>query len=393
MKNTTRQYLRWITNILVAIVIVLLIIFGLPVIWDLFLPFIIGWIIAMIANPLVKFLEEKLKIQRKAVSVIVIILVIGSIVGIGYLTFSKLIQEAIGFFSSMPEIIKDIEGEFRDIGNNLSGFYNRLPVSIQNALSNVGNQASQLAGGIVENISTPTISNVGSIARNIPTIIIAVVMCLLSSYAFIAEREWLINWLKKSVPESIQNKWTVVYSSIKQAVGGYFKAQFIIEFWIYLLLVIGLAILNVKYAVLIAFLIAILDFLPVFGAGAVMLPWAVIKFLSGDYKMAIGLLVIWGIGQLVRQIIQPKIMGDSIGFDMIPTLILLYVGYKLKGVLGMLLILPVGIIIVNMNNAGIFDTTKNSIRLLIRGLNNFRKLTPEEIDSVSGKEDDKNTES
>lgn len=393
MKNTTRQYLRWITNILVAIMIVLLIIFGLPVVINLFMPFIIGWIIAMIANPLVKFLEEKLRIQRKAVSVIVIILVIGVIIGAAYLLVSKLIQEAIGFVSSMPDMIESIESEFNKIGDNFSGFYNRLPSSIQNVLSNINEQASQLVGGIVENISTPTISNVGSIAKNIPTIIIAIVMCVLSSYAFIAERELLINWAKKNVPESIQDKWTVLYSSIKQAVGGYFKAQFIIEFWIYLLLVVGLAILNVKYAVLIAFLIAILDFLPVFGAGAVMLPWAVIKFLSGDYKMAIGLLIIWGIGQLVRQIIQPKIMGDSIGFDMIPTLILLYVGYKLKGVLGMLLILPIGIIVLNMNKAGIFDTTKNSIRLLIRGINDFRKLTPEEIDSLSDKEDDKNTES
>lgn len=387
MKNTTKQYLRWITNILVAVVIVLVIIFGLPVIINLFMPFIIGWIIAMVANPLVQFLEKKLKIQRKAVSVIVIVLVIGAVVGLSYLIVAKLVQEAIGFISSMPEMIQSIEHEFEEIGNNLSGFYNRLPGSIQNALSNVSKQASQLAGGIVENISTPTIANVGSIAKNIPTIIIAVVMCLLSSYAFIAERELLVNWMKKNVPVSIQNKWTVVYSSIKQAVGGYFKAQFIIEFWIYLLLVVGLAILNVKYAVLIAFLIAILDLLPVFGAGAVMLPWAVIKFLSGDYKMAIGLLIIWGIGQLVRQIIQPKIMGDSIGFDMIPTLILLYVGYKIKGVLGMLLILPIGIIIMNMNNAGIFDTTKNSIRLLIRRINDFRKLTPEEIDSLSDKKD------
>ena len=389
MKNTIRQYSRWILNILIAVVLVLLIVYSLPIVLDLFMPFIIGWIIAMIANPLVRVLEEKLKIQRKAVSVIVIVLVIGGISVIGYLLIAKLVQEAIGFFSAMPDMIKSLEGEFKEIGNNLSGFYNRLPESLQNALTNASEHLSQFAGKIVENISTPTIENVGSIAKNIPTIIIALIICFLSSYAFIAERNNLINWLKKHVPRSIQDRWNVVYSSMKQAVGGYFKAQLIIEFWVYLLLVIGLAILKVKFAVLIAFLIAFLDFLPVFGAGAIMLPWAIIKFLSGDYKMAIGLLIIWGIGQLVRQIIQPKIMGDSIGFDMIPTLILLYVGYKLYGVLGMLFILPVGIIIMNMYKAGLFDTTKNSIRLLIRGINNFRRLTPEEIESLSDKKEEK----
>lgn len=389
MKNTIRQYSRWILNILIAVLFVVLLVYALPVVLDLFMPFIVGWIIAMIANPLVKFLEQKLKIQRKAVSVIVIVLVIGAVSTIGYFIIAKLVQEAVGFFSAMPEMIKGVEVEFKAIGNNLSGFYEKLPGSIQSAITNASNHLTGLIGDIVGSISTPTIENVGSLAKNIPTIIIAVIICLLSSYAFIAERENMIKWMKNNVPKGIQNKWTVVYSSMKQAVGGYFKAQLIIEFWIYLLLVIGFAILKVKFAVLIAFLIAVLDFLPIFGAGAVIIPWAVIKFLSGDYKMAIGLLIIWGIGQIVRQVIQPKIMGDSIGFDMVPTLILLYVGYKLYGVIGMLLALPVGIIIMNMNRAGLFDTTKNSIKLLIKGINNFRELTPEEIDSLSEKKNEK----
>lgn len=383
MKNTVRQYARWIMNIVIAVIILLLLIYALPVVLGLFMPFVIGWIIAMIANPLVQFLEKKLKIKRKALSVIVIVLVIGAVVAIGYFAIGKLVNEAIGFFSSLPDIIKGVETEFKDIGNNLSGFYNRLPSGIQSSVSKTGDQITKLFGTIVGNISTPTISSVGSFAKNIPTLIIAVIMCLLSSYAFIADREPFIKWLKEHVPAGFQEKWNVMYSSMKHAVGGYFKAQLIIEIWVYLILAIGLAILNVKYALLIALLIAILDFLPVFGAGAVMVPWAVIKFLGADYKMAVGLLIIWGVGQLVRQIIQPKIMGDSIGFDMIPTLILLYIGYKLYGVLGMIIILPIGIIVMNMDKAGIFDTTKNSVKLLVKGINDFRKLTPEEIESVS----------
>ena len=147
----------------------------------------------------------------------------------------------------------------------------------------------------------------------------------------------------------------------------------------YLLLVIGLSILKVDYALLIAIGIAFLDFLPFFGTGTVMVPWAIIKILSSDYQMAVGLLIIWGVGQLARQIIQPKIVGDSMGVPSIPTLLLLYVGYKLSGVIGMIIAIPLGLIIYTMYEEGVFDTTKNSIRILVSGINRFRKLKDDDL--------------
>ena len=110
-----------------------------------------------------------------------------------------------------------------------------------------------------------------------------------------------------------------------------------------------------------------------------------LKLLSGDYFLAVGFLIIWGVGQLVRQLIQPKIMGDSIGMPPIPTLFLLYAGYRIAGVVGMILAVPIGIIIVNMNEAGLFDTPKLSFKILIANLNQYRKL--DEIDLMILKKD------
>ena len=170
--------------------------------------------------------------------------------------------------------------------------------------------------------------------------------------------------------------------SFRRAVGGYFKAQFKIEVWMYLLLVLGLWILKVDYAFLIAIGIAFLDFLPVFGTCTVLMPWAVIKILSADYKMAVGLLIIWCGGQLARQIIQPKIVGDSIGVPPIPTLFLLFIGYKAAGVFGMIIAVPIGIILMNMYEEGLFDTTKNSIKILWAGVNNFRRLDEKDLSVI-----------
>ncbi len=147
----------------------------------------------------------------------------------------------------------------------------------------------------------------------------------------------------------------------------------------YLLILLGLTLLKVRYALLIALLIAVIDILPFFGSGAVLVPWAIVTALGGDYARAIWFLVIWGVGQLFRQLIQPKIMGDSIGMEPIPTIILLFIGYKAAGVIGMLVAVPIGIIVVNMNEAGFFDTPKQSVRILVTKINNFRKLSDEDL--------------
>ena len=227
---------------------------------------------------------------------------------------------------------------------------------------------------------------VSSFAKNIPSVLIAIIMCVLSAYSFIAEKTSIQEFFKKKMPQSIQKGSAIMMHSIKYALGGYFKAQFKIEIWIYLLMVIGLMILQINYAPLIAFGMAVLDFFPFFGTGAVLAPWAIVKFLSADYKMAIGLLIIWAVGQLVRQIIQPKYVGDSIGMPAVPTLFLLFIGYKVKGVIGMLLAVPIAIVVLDMYKAGVFDTTQNSIKILLMGINKFRKLEKEDLADIKRKE-------
>ena len=147
-----------------------------------------------------------------------------------------------------------------------------------------------------------------------------------------------------------------------------------------------MGLLRVNYFALIALVIAFLDFLPFLGTGTVLVPWAVIKVLTGDYKMALWLLIIWGVGQFARQLIQPKIMGDSIGMEPIPTLFLLFIGYRLGGVGGMLVAVPIGIIVVNMNEAGFFDTPKYSLKILIANINRYRRLDEEDMRILEDKE-------
>lgn len=382
MKPSSKTYVKVLMNLGIAVIALLLLIFVAPKIIVFFMPFVIGWIIALIANPLVHFFESKLKIKRKAGTAFVIIAVIALVVLAGYLIGAKVVQEGIGLVNELPAMWKSIEEDFRTIGKNLDVFYRRLPQDIRNAITDISASMDDYVGSIVGQVGTPTIEAVGNFAKHLPTVIVGIVMCLLSSYFFVAEREYLTVNVKKHMPEAIIYRWDMMMRSFKRAVGGYFKAQFKIEIWMYLLLVIGLSVLKVKYSLLIALGIALLDFFPIFGTGTVLIPWAIIKILSTDYKMAVGLLIMWCGGQLARQIIQPKIVGDSIGVPPIPTLFLLFIGYKVGGVFGMIIAVPIGIIILNMYEEGVFNTTLNSFKILFAGINNFRRLNEEDMAGV-----------
>ncbi len=378
MHSYLRKYVKAILNVVIALLLTIAIIWLVPKGVVFFMPFIVGWIIALIASPLVRFFEEKLKIKRKAGSVVVIVVVIGLVVLVGYLVIGKLVKELANFVQDLPDMWNSIEADFDDIAKNLSVIYDKLPVNVQNTLDSAGEQTNEVIGNLVGKLSTPTIAAVGNFAKQLPSIIIGIIMCLLSSYLFVSERDQISAAIRKYLPEWFLFRFRLIKTSMAKAIGGYFKAQIKIEIWIYLLLVIGFFILGINYTLLIALGVALMDFLPFFGTGTIMVPWAIVKFLSADYKMTIGLLLIWGISQLVRQIIQPKIVGESVGVPPIPTLFLLFIGYKVGGVIGMIFAVPLGLILWTLYEAGVFDTTKNSILILSSGLNHFRKLTPQD---------------
>ena len=374
-----KKYAKALVNILIAVVVFLCVWFLLPRVLAFFAPFLVGWILALLASPVVKFFEDKIRLKRKAGSAFVIIAVIGLIVLLIYFLVSVLVREGSGLVQELPRLIEVAQKDFDEIAEHLNSIYEKLPQTVQQGITDLSNKFSNLTGDLIGKVSSPTLTAVGNFAKYLPTLLIGVIMALLSAYFFVAERENILEWFRLHTPAVLRDRYLLIKRSLVRAVGGYFKAQLKIEIWMYLLLAAGLWILRVHYVWLIALGIAFLDFLPFFGTGTVMIPWALIKMLSGDYQMAVGLLIIWSVGQLARQIIQPKIVGDSIGMPPIPTLFLLYLGYRLYGVIGMIMAVPVGLILYSMYQEGVFETTKNSVLVLILGVNRFRRLTQEDL--------------
>ncbi len=381
-QNKKRTYLKVFLNLALMLGIILFCLFALPRLLVYFMPFVIGYIVALIASPMVKFLEKTFKIKRKASSAFVIIAVIGLVILAGYFLVSVLAKRILDFVRELPVLWEDIRVEIVGVGERLSVAYRYLPGEVRQFLEGFTEGMPEYTGSFMESAGTPTIEAVSRFAKNIPGVFIAVIMCLLFSYFCVAEREYIPALCRKIMPPSWIAGFGMMKRALARAIGGYFKAQLKIEIWMYLLLGIGFSILGVRYAFIIAIGVAILDLLPFFGTGTVLIPWAIIKFLSGDYTMVIGLLIIWGVGQLARQIIQPKIVGDSVGLPAIPTIVLLYLGYKMGGVIGMIIAVPIGIILLTMYQEGVFDTTINSLKILYASISNFRHLTKEDMEAV-----------
>ena len=348
------------------------IILGLKAI-GFFMPFVIGWIISSIAAPVVNWLEKKLNIVKKLGTALIVILVIGLIVLACYLLIDRIVVEVGGLINDIPELYRQLEEGFTKIGATLSGLYVRLPQEIQNGWNTMIQNLNNYIGELISKISQPTVTAAGNIAKSLPSILVSTIVAILSAYFFTVEREEVISWLKKVAPPSISRRMTLVMDNLRYAVGGYLKAQLKIMCVVFLILLAGFAMMGVSYFVLVAALIAFLDFLPFFGTGTAMIPWALYKLLTGSYQTAVLLLVVYAITQVVRQLLQPKLVADSMGLNPLVTLLLLYTNYRIRGVLGMILAVPIGMVVINMCQAGAFDYIINDVKILINGILKLRE--------------------
>ncbi len=371
--NDTRPYWKVIVSLTFSLLATaLVIIIGVSAIRFL-APFVIGWLIACIANPVVCWLDKKIKMKKKFGSALIIVLVISAVIGLTYLIISWLIKELGSWILSLPALYNGITTELQEVATNLSGILKMLPQGLKEAGNDFLHNIGSTLGSVVADLSEPTVVWAGDVAKQIPAIIIGIFVAVLSAYFFVADRETFVAWIKKATPKAVYDRLSMAVSHFKHAVGGYFIAQFKIMLVICVILFIGLSLLKVEYALVLSILIGFLDFLPFFGTGTAFVPWCLYTLLTGDYMRALFLLIIYVITQVVHHMIQPKLVGDEVGLNPLPTLFFIYLGYKLGGFIWMILAVPLGIIIIKMHEAGAFDYILNDVKILIKGIKSLRE--------------------
>lgn len=145
---------------------------------------------------------------------------------------------------------------------------------------------------------------------------------------------------RKLVPTDTAEQLKLVWNRLTYALGGYFRAQFKIMGIVGIILFVGFLVMRIEYAVFLALIIAVLDFLPMLGTGTVMIPWALYLVLCGNLPLAAGLVILYAVTQVTRQLIQPKMVSDSIGIDTLTTLVFMFIGWRAAGLIGMIVAVP-----------------------------------------------------
>lgn len=351
-----KRCFRMILNIVIPLLGLCLVIFLGPRLLHFFMPFVVGWILALLANPLVRFLERRVKLVRRHGSMLIIIAALAIVIGLFYGAGLLVYREMGSFLADAPEIYQSVIAEIENALQNGRKLAEYFPQNLQPPLLAFSDNLDGLFGKLVSRAAEPTVQIAGHVAKSIPNLLVNMVIIILSSYLFLADRESIMRWLKEHLPAFVFRYIEYMKRDAKGLIGGYFLAQFRIMCVVALILAAGFLVLGVRYGVLLAFLTAILDFLPIFGTGTVLFPWAVVKLFAGEYAYATGLILLYILTQVVRQIIQPKIVGESMGLPPLMTLFLLYLGFKLRGLTGMILAVPVGLVFINFYKYGAFDS-------------------------------------
>ena len=373
-----KRYLRMILNIVIPFLGLCLVIFLGPRLLRFFMPFVVGWILALLANPLVRFLERRVKLVRRHGSMLIIIAALAIVIGLFYGAGLLVYREMGSFLADAPEIYQSVIAEIGDALQNGRKLAEYFPQNLQPPLLAFSDNLDGLFGKLVSRAAEPTVQIAGHVAKSIPNLLVNMVITILSSYLFLADRESIMRWLKGHLPAFVFRYIEYMKRDAKGVIGGYFLAQFRIMCVVALILAAGFLVLGVRYGVLLAFLTAILDFLPIFGTGTVLFPWAVVKLFAGEYAYATGLILLYILTQVVRQIIQPKIVGESMGLPPLMTLFLLYLGFKLRGLTGMILAVPVGLVFINFYKYGAFDSMIRNFRMLMEAIQKFRSRSESE---------------
>lgn len=312
------------------------------------IPLILALVTAILLEPIVLFFIRTGKINR-ILSVTVTFLLFLAFFGVGgYWIIAKLIVQGVELAQYLPSLSQRLFEETEKYFWMLQDYYASLPTetvsTVQQALNALRTSAMTAAASFGKWVV--------SVAAGIPGLLLVTVVYLVGLFLISLDLPKLRAGFMNMFTHNARKKVDIVLTQLNRATVGFLRAQLILSLLTYVLALIGLLILHVKYAAFIAFLVMLVDLLPILGTGAFLVPWAAYAFLTGHARLAIGLLILFAVISVVRRIIEPKILGSSLGISALAALVSIYLGFELMGFIGLLVGPALVIIIESLRKAG-----------------------------------------
>lgn len=332
----TAKRKAFIINFVYFAIILALAVAALKYLLPMTMPFVMGFVIAYVLQRPRNFLAEKLGVSRKAVA-IVLVLIVYTIIGL-FITLMGF--KAVGFAGSLVRSLpsfysSQIEPIILEIFDNLEVWAAQLDPSFVVYVNEMFNKLISSLGDMVSGLSISAMGYLSGLAYAVPGGFVKLVLLIISTFFIAVDYDQLMGFCLRQLSSRSKK---VVLQIKEYVIGTLFvciRSYALIMSLTFVELSIGLTFAKVENSVLIALLIAIFDILPVLGTGGIMIPWVIISAFSGDYPRALSLLAVYVIITIIRNILEPKIVGSQIGLHPIITLCSMFVGVQLFGVIGL----------------------------------------------------------
>jgi len=279
---------------------------------------------------------KNFKMRRKFSAILIFILILSIIIGLIAWGVATLVSEATNLLGNINFYFDKISEKSQSIISQFNFDKIKISEELLAIIQNSSKDIIQTVSNLIQNILTKLLNTITSL----PTVGLYIVITILALYFMCTDKIYMLDQIEHHLPEKWVKKLTKHIRALSKALGCYLKAQLKLILISFIISLIGLYIysisgMNVKYPLTIAIGIAIVDALPIFGSGTVMVPWAIISAFNGDIRLGVAILVLWIIMCIVRQIIEPKIVSGQIGIHPIFTLLAMYTGFRFLGFIGM----------------------------------------------------------
>ncbi len=328
--------------------------------WGAILPFIIAYIFAECFRPIVKYSESHKKFPKRSFVLFVVLLATLSLIMLVYAITRQVVLEIGELTQKIKQSITLIRTDENYADEMINKISNLIPfVDLRERFweirANLDEELWSMLVSFGENMSGALLSLVGTAATFLPNALFTAAVIIIATYYFAIDRVKVNCFFLSLFPKKLRPALKNAKDTLAETVGRYLRAYgllFLINFGE---LLVAFMILRVEYSFVLALVISLVDVLPVLGTGTVLIPWSVIAIISGNYGLGIGILITYAVITVVRQIIEPKIIGKFIGLSPLAALAAMYIGLKLMGLIG-LFVFPLGAILLKR----ILETRKQS---------------------------------
>jgi len=326
----------FIINIVFYGIVIAIVLLAGKYILPILTPFIIAFAVASLFNWLTKLMGFKRESLRRLVAILFGSVLYGMVFVAVLLAGAKLINEAGSILSAIPSTFS----------NQIMPFLDRLATRLETAVTPYDTQLASyidsLTSSVVSNLgkfatdfSKTAVVFVTNCATSIPGLIVQIVITVISTFFIILDYEKICKFLLMLIPSSKRELFSTSLHYTKTMITVYIKSYSLLFLLTFVELSVGFLILGIKHAILLAVMISIFDLMPILGTGGIVLPWALLSLMLGDWLRAVGLLVLYLVITGIRQTLEPKIVGKQIGLHPLATLVSMLLGLKLFGIVGL----------------------------------------------------------